>query len=98
VDTLSNTWGVTTTIKKSKFPITKLVSTFEKKKSKATTAGTTQFLKWIAQDLMSHTFDLIEHEESAKKVEAIAAKIKMPTKADIKMCLKICVGQTSTTF
>jgi hypothetical protein len=33
--------------KKSKFPLPKLVSTFEKKKSKATTAGTTRFLKGI---------------------------------------------------
>jgi hypothetical protein len=74
------------------------VSTFEKKKSKATIAGTARFLKWIARDFTSHTIDLIEHEESAKKFEAMAAKIKMPTKADIKMCLKICAGQTSTTF
>jgi hypothetical protein len=60
------------------------VSTFEKKKSKATTAGTTRFFKGIAWDLMSHTIDLAEHEESTKKAEAMAAKIKIPTKADYK--------------
>jgi hypothetical protein len=70
--------------KKSKFPIAKLVSTFEKNKSKTTTAGTTRFLKGIARDLMSHTIDLAEHEESAKKAEAMSAKIKMPTKTDYK--------------
>jgi hypothetical protein len=64
------------------------VSTFEKKKSKATTAGTTRFLKGIAWDLTSHTVDLTEHEEFAKKAEAMATKIKIPTKADyLKMCL-----------
>jgi hypothetical protein len=60
------------------------VSTFDKKKSKATTAGATQFMKGIAQDLTSHTIDLAEYEESAKKAEAMAAKIKIPTKADYK--------------
>jgi hypothetical protein len=70
--------------KKSKFPLPKLVSTFEKKKSKATTAGTAQFLKGIGWDLMSRTIDLAEHEESAEKAKAMAAKIKIPTKADYK--------------
>jgi hypothetical protein len=37
--------------KKSKFPLPKLVSTFEKKKSKATTAGTARFLKGIGRDI-----------------------------------------------
>jgi hypothetical protein len=31
--------------------------------------------------LTSHTVDLAEHEESAKKTEAMATKIKMSTKA-----------------
>jgi hypothetical protein len=70
------------------------VSTFDKKK----TTGTTQFLKGIARDLTSHTVDLAEHEESTKKAEAMAAKIKIPTKADYKNVPKICVGHTSTTF
>jgi hypothetical protein len=70
--------------KKSKFPLPKLVSTFEKKKSKATTAGTTRFLKGIGRDLTSRTVDLAEHEESAEKAKAMAAKIKIPTKADYK--------------
>jgi hypothetical protein len=60
------------------------VSTFEKKKSKATIAGTTRFLKGIARDITSHTVDLAEHEESAEKAEAMATKIKIPTKADYK--------------
>jgi hypothetical protein len=60
------------------------VSTFKKKKSKATTAGIARFLKGIAQDLTSHTVDLAEHEESAEKAEVMAAKIKIPTKADYK--------------
>jgi hypothetical protein len=33
---------------------------------------------------MSHTIDLAEHEESAEKAEAMAAKIKIPTMADYK--------------
>jgi hypothetical protein len=70
--------------KKSKFPLRKLVSTFEKKKSKATTAGTTRFLKGIGRDLTSRTVDLAEHEESAEKAKAMAAKIKIPTTADYK--------------
>jgi hypothetical protein len=70
--------------KKAKFPIPKLVSTFEKKKSKATTVGIARFLKGIARDLRSHIVDLADHEESAKKVEAMATKIKIPTKADFK--------------
>jgi hypothetical protein len=57
---------------------------FEKKKSKATIAGTARFLKRIARDLTSHTVDLAEHERSTKKAEAMAAKIKIPTKADYK--------------
>jgi hypothetical protein len=69
---------------KSKFPIPKSVSTFKKKKSKTTIACTTQFLNGIAQDLTSHTVDLAVHEESAKKAEAMAANIKIPTKADYK--------------
>jgi hypothetical protein len=60
------------------------VSTFEKKKSKATTTGIVRFLKWIARDLTSHTIDLAEHKESAEKAKAMAAKIKIPTKADYK--------------
>jgi hypothetical protein len=70
--------------KKYKFLVPKLLSTFEKKKSKATTAGTARFLKGIARDLTSHTVDLAEHEESAEKAKAMAAKIKIPTKADYK--------------
>jgi hypothetical protein len=60
------------------------VSTFEKKKSKATTACTTRFLKGIGWDLTSCTIDLAEHEESAEKAKAMAAKIKIPTKANYK--------------
>jgi hypothetical protein len=82
--------------KKSKFPLQKLVSTFKKKKSKATTAGTVQFLKGIGRDLTSRTVDLAEHEESAEKAKAMAAKIKIPTKADYKNVPKHCAGQTST--
>jgi hypothetical protein len=70
--------------KKSKFPLPKLVSTFKKKKSKATTAGTARFLKGIGRDLMSRTVDLAEHEESVEKAKAMATKIKIPTKADYK--------------
>ena len=70
--------------KKSKLPIPKLVSPYQKKKSKATTAGTVRFLKGIGRSLTSQTVDLAEHEESAKKAEAMAAKIKKPTKADYK--------------
>jgi hypothetical protein len=69
-----------------------------KKKSKATTARTTWFLKGIARDLTSHIVDLVEHEKSAKKAETMAAMIKMPTKAYYKNVPKICVGQTCTTF
>jgi hypothetical protein len=60
------------------------VSTFEKKKSKATTAGKARFLKGIGRDLTSHTVDLAEHEESVEKAKAMAAKIKIPTKAGYK--------------
>jgi anti-sigma regulatory factor (Ser/Thr protein kinase) len=74
------------------------VSTFEKKKSKTTTAGTARFLKGVGQSLMSQTVDLVEHEESTKKDEAMVVNIKKPTKVDYKMCLKICAGQTSTHF
>jgi hypothetical protein len=52
--------------------------------SKATTAGTARFLKGIARNLMSHTIDLAEHKESAEKANAMATKIKIPTKADYK--------------
>jgi hypothetical protein len=61
-----------------------LLSTFEKKKSKATTTGTAQFLKGIAWDLTSHIIDLADQEGSAEKTEAMATKIKIPTKADYK--------------
>jgi hypothetical protein len=74
--------------KKSKFPLPKLVSTFEKKKSKATTAGIARFWKGIARDLTSRTVDLAEHEESAEKATTMAAKIKIPTKADYKIVPK----------
>jgi hypothetical protein len=70
--------------KKYKFPVPKLVSTFKKKKSKATIAGTARFLKGIARDLTSHTVDLAEHEEYAEKAEAMTTTIKIPTKADYK--------------
>jgi hypothetical protein len=60
------------------------VSTFEKKKSEATTAGTARFLKEISRDLTSHTVDLAEHEESIEKAKEMDAKIKIPTKADYK--------------
>ena len=60
------------------------MSPYQKKKSKATTAGTARFLKGIGRSLTSQTVDLAEHEESAKKAEATAAKIKKPTKADYK--------------
>ena len=60
------------------------MSTFEKKKSKATAAGTARFLKGIGQDLTSRTVELAEHEESAEKAKAMAAKIKIPSKADFK--------------
>jgi hypothetical protein len=60
------------------------VSTFKKKKSKATTVGIAQFLKGIAWDLTSHIVDLAEHEESAEKAKAMATKIKIPTKVDYK--------------
>jgi hypothetical protein len=69
--------------KKYKFPLPKLVSTFEKKKSKATTAGTARFLKGIGRDLNSRTVDLAEHEESAEKAKAMALR------QIIKMCLNI---------
>jgi hypothetical protein len=64
------------------------VSTFEKKKSKATTAGIARFWKGIARDLTSRTVDLAEHEESAEKATTMAAKIKIPTKADYKIVPK----------
>jgi hypothetical protein len=60
------------------------VSTFEKKKSKANTAGTNRFWKGIARDLISCTVDFAEHEEFAEKAKTMAAKIKIPTKADYK--------------
>uniref|UniRef100_A0A804UJ78 DUF8039 domain-containing protein n=1 Tax=Zea mays TaxID=4577 RepID=A0A804UJ78_MAIZE len=70
--------------KKSKVSIPKLVSPFEKKKKSKSTAGTVRFLKGIGRSLTSDTVDLADLEESAKKVEAMAAKIKKPTKADYK--------------
>jgi hypothetical protein len=70
--------------KKSKVSIPKLVSPFEKKKKSKSTAGTTRFLKGIGRSLTSDTVDLADLEESAKKAEAMAAKIKKPTKADYK--------------
>jgi len=42
------------------------------------------FLKGIGQSLTSDTVDLADLEESTKKAEAMAAKIKKPTKADYK--------------
>jgi hypothetical protein len=54
--------------KKSKFSIPKLVHPYEKKKSKATTAGTTRFLLGIARSLTTHTIYLAEHEKSGKKL------------------------------
>jgi hypothetical protein len=41
-------------------------------------------LKGIVRDLMSRTVDLAEHEESTEKAKEMAAKIKIPTKADYK--------------
>ena len=70
--------------KKSKVSIPKLVSPFEKKKKSKSTAGTVRFLKGIGRSLTSDTVDLADLEESAKKAEAMAAKIKKPTKADYK--------------
>jgi len=70
--------------KKSKVSIPKLVSPFEKKKKSKSTAGTARFLKGIGRSLTSDTVDLADLEESAKKAEAMAAKIKKPTKADYK--------------
>jgi hypothetical protein len=60
------------------------VSPFEKKKKSKSTAGTTRFLKGIEWSLTSDTVDLADLEESAKKAEAMATKIKKPTKADYK--------------
>jgi hypothetical protein len=60
------------------------VSPYEKKKSKATITGTTQFLSRIARGLMTHTIDLAEHKKSGKKAEAITVKIKKPTKGEYK--------------
>jgi hypothetical protein len=55
-------------------------------------------LKGIRWRLTSQTIDLVENEESTKKAEAMATKIKKPTKADYKNVPKLCVGQTSTHF
>jgi hypothetical protein len=78
--------------KKSKFSIPKLVSPYEKKKTKANTAAIAQFLSGVAHNLKSHTIHLAKHDESAKKAEAMVVKIKKPTKADYKNVLKICAG------
>jgi hypothetical protein len=75
------------------------VSTFKRKKSKATTADTARFFKGIAWDLTSHTVDLAEHKESAEKDEAMAAKIKIPTRTDYKKVPKQYVlGRPLLTF
>jgi hypothetical protein len=85
--------------KKYKVSIPKLVSPFEKKKKSKSTAGTARFLKGIGQSLTSDTVDLVDLEESAKKAEAMAAKIKKPTKADYKNVPKIYVpGRPLLTF
>jgi hypothetical protein len=56
-------------------------------------------LKGIAWDLTSHTVDLVEHEESIENVETMAAKIKIPTKADYKNVSKQYVsGRPLLTF
>ena len=60
------------------------MSPFEKKKKSKSTAGTVRFLKGIGRSLTSDNVDLADLEESAKKAEAMAAKIKKPTKADYK--------------
>ena len=70
--------------KKSKVSIPKVVSPYDKKKKSKSTAGTVRFLKGIGRSLTSDTVDLADLEESAKKAEAMAAKIKKPTKADYK--------------
>ena len=70
--------------KKSKVSIPKLVSPFDKKKKSKSTAGTVRFLKGIGRSLTSDNVDLADLEESTKKAEAMAAKIKKPTKADYK--------------
>jgi hypothetical protein len=64
--------------KKSKVSIPKLVSPFEKKKKSKSTAGTARLLKGIGRSLTSDTVDLADLKESAKKAEAMAAKIKKP--------------------
>jgi SH3-like domain-containing protein len=64
------------------------VSPFEKKKKSKSTAGTAHFLKGIGRSLTSDTVDLVDLEESAKKAEAMAAKIKSQLRQIIKMCLK----------
>jgi hypothetical protein len=84
--------------KKSKFSVPTLVSLYEKKKSKVTTAGTTRFLSGIAQSFMSDTIDLAEHEKSAKKTEAMIVKIKKPTKTDYKNVPKNVSGRPLLTF
>jgi hypothetical protein len=84
--------------KKSNISIPKLVSPYEKKKSKATTADTARFLSGIVRRLMAHTVDLTEHVKSGKKVEAMTVKIKNPTKEYYKNVAKTCIRQTSTPF
>jgi hypothetical protein len=41
-------------------------------------------LKGIARDLTSRIVDLAKHKESVEKAKAMAAKIKIPTKANYK--------------
>jgi hypothetical protein len=85
--------------KKSKVSIPKLVSPFEKKKKSKSTAGTARFLKGVGRSLTSDTVDLADLEESAKKAEAMAAKIKKPTKADYKnVPKKYVMGRPLLTF
>ena len=60
------------------------MSPYDKKKKSKSTAGTVRFLKGIGRSLTSDNVDLADLEESAKKAEAMAAKIKKPTKADYK--------------
>ena len=60
------------------------MSPYDKKKKSKSTVGTVRFLKGIGRSLTSDTVDLADLEESAKKAEAMAAKIKKPTKADYK--------------
>jgi hypothetical protein len=60
------------------------VSPYDKKKKSKSTASAVRFLEGIGRSLTSNTVDLADLEESTKKAEAMAAKIKKPTKADYK--------------